>query len=301
MQALWMLVAAFMFASMGVCVKIASADFSTAELVFYRGLVGMVLLAMLAQHQRVPLRTQYPGMHAWRGMVGVTSMGAWYYAIAHLPLPTAMTFNYMSSLWMSAFLVGAALWRWRPGGPRPSVPLALVGCVLVGFGGVVLLLRPSLQGHAPLASLVGLGAGVAAALAYLQVAALARQGEPETRTVFLFTTVCTLVGGAATVLTGWSPWPGWHALWLLPLGLFAAGGQMCMTLAYTRAPTTRGTLVVANLQYTGLIFAAIYGITVFGDELPLIAWVGMLLIVGSGIAATVLRARTGQETPQQER
>ena len=72
MQALWMLVAAFMFASMGVCVKIASADFSTAELVFYRGLVGMVLLAMLAQHQRVPLRTQYPGMHAWRGMVGVT-------------------------------------------------------------------------------------------------------------------------------------------------------------------------------------------------------------------------------------
>ena len=83
MQALWMLVAAFMFASMGVCVKIASADFSTAELVFYRGLVGMVLLAMLAQHQRVPLRTNYPGMHAWRGMVGVTSMGA-----CTTPLPT---------------------------------------------------------------------------------------------------------------------------------------------------------------------------------------------------------------------
>ena len=289
MQALWMLVAAFMFASMGVCVKIASADFSTAELVFYRGLVGMVLLAMLAQHQRVPLRTQYPGMHAWRGMVGVTSMGAWYYAIAHLPLPTAMTFNYMSSLWMSAFLVGVALWRWRPGGPRPSVPLALVGCVLVGFGGVVLLLRPSLQGHTPLASLVGLGAGVAAALAYLQVAALARQGEPETRTVFLFTTVCTLVGGAATVLTGWSPWPGWHALWLLPLGLFAAGGQMCMTLAYTRAPTTRGTLVVANLQYSGLIFASFYGVWLFGDALPLSAWLGMALICTSGIGATWLR------------
>lgn len=289
MQALWMLVAAFMFASMGVCVKIASADFSTAELVFYRGLVGMVLLAILAQHQRVPLRTNYPGMHAWRGMVGVTSMGAWYYAIAHLPLPTAMTFNYMSSLWMSAFLVGAALWRWRPGGPRPSVPLALVGCVLVGFGGVVLLLRPSLQGHAPLASLVGLGAGVAAALAYLQVAALARQGEPETRTVFLFTTVCTLVGGAATVLTGWSPWPGWHALWLLPLGLFAAGGQMCMTLAYTRAPTTRGTLVVANLQYSGLIFASFYGVWLFGDALPLSAWLGMALICASGIGATWLR------------
>ena len=92
-----------------------------------------------------------------------------------------------------------------------------------------------------------------------------------------------------------------QALWLLPIGVLAAGGQLCMTRAYASAKTQRGTLVVANLQYTGLIFAAIYGITVFGDELPLIAWVGMLLIVGSGIAATVLRARTGQETPQQER
>ena len=81
-----MLVAAFMFPSMGVCVKIASADFSTAELVFYRGLVGMVLLAMLAQHQRVPLRTQYPGMHAWRGM------GWWVYpALGLIALSLALT------------------------------------------------------------------------------------------------------------------------------------------------------------------------------------------------------------------
>ena len=65
---------------------------------------------------------------------------------------------------------------------------------------------------------------------------------------------------------------------------------MCMTLAYTRAPTTRGTLVVANLQYSGLIFASFYGVWLFGDALPLSAWLGMALICASGIGATWLRA-----------
>jgi hypothetical protein len=53
-------------------------------------------------------------MHAWRSTIGVFSLGAWFYAIAYLPLATAMTLNYMSSVWIAAFLVGGALLNWRP-------------------------------------------------------------------------------------------------------------------------------------------------------------------------------------------
>ncbi|RYF42715.1 MAG: EamA/RhaT family transporter, partial [Comamonadaceae bacterium] len=109
MQALWMVLAAFLFASMGVCVKYASAFFNSAELVCYRGLIGMLILWLLARSQKVTLSTQYPGMHAWRSLVGVVSLGAWFYAIANLPLATAMTLNYMSSVWIAAFLVGGTL------------------------------------------------------------------------------------------------------------------------------------------------------------------------------------------------
>ena len=299
MQALWMVLAAFLFASMGVCIKLASAHFNAAELVFYRGLISMAVLWALARHQGVSLATRYPGMHAWRSLIGVTSLGCWFYVIGQLPLPTAMTFNYMSSLWIAAFLVGGTLLSWRPSAeqPRPPLQIPLVLCVLVGFGGILLMMRPSLEGSQGFAGIVGMVSGMATALAYMQVVALSRLGEPEARTVFYFALGCAVAGGAALPFTGTSPWPGWPGLWLLPLGLLAAGGQLCMTLAYARSPSARGTLVVANLQYTGLIFAAIYGITVFGDELPLIAWAGILLIVGSGIAATVLRARTGDNTP----
>ncbi len=293
MQALWMVLAAFFFASMGVCVKIASAWFSAAELVFYRGLLGMGLLALLARRQGVGLATAYPGMHAWRSLVGVVSLGAWFYAIAILPLASATTLNYMSSVWIAAFVMGAALLNWKPSAqePRPPLQVPLVLTVLAGFAGVVLMLRPSVGSGQGYAGTVGLLSGFCAAMAYMQVSALSRLGEPEARTVFYFALGSAVAGGLVMALVGTSPWPGWPALWLLPLGVLAAAGQLCMTLAYSRALTPRATLVVANLQYAGIIFASLYGMVVFGEELPLIAWAGMALIVASGIAATLLRAR----------
>ena len=295
MQALWMVLAAFLFASMGVCVKIASQWFSAFELVFYRGLVGMALLALLARHQGARLGTRYPGMHAWRSLVGVISLGAWFYAIGYLPLASATTLNYMSSVWIAAFVMGGALLQWRPSPeqPRPPLQVPLVLTVLAGFAGVLLMLRPSVGQGQGFAGTVGLLSGFCAAMAYMQVSALARLGEPEARTVFYFALGSAVAGGLAAVVTGFSPWPGWPALWLLPLGVLAAGGQLCMTLAYSSARTPRATLVVASLQYCGIIFASLYGVLVFGDELPLIAWGGMALIVASGIAATLLRASRG--------
>ena len=293
MQALWMVLAAFLFATMGVCVKAGSAYFNAAELVCYRGIVSMAILWLLARAQGVALATRYPGMHAWRSFVGVVALGTWFYSIGHLPLATAMTLNYMSSLWVAAFLVGGALMAWKPSvSPRPPIQAPLVLTVLAGFVGVVMMLRPSLGGETTgFASLIGLMSGVAAAFAYMQVMALSRLAEPETRTVFYFAVGSTVAGGAAMTVAGTSPWPGWPALWLLPIGVLAALGQLCMTRAYSRARTPRGTLVVASLQYSGIVFAGLYGLLLFGESIPTVGWVGMGLIIASGVAATILRAR----------
>lgn len=313
MQALWMVLAALLFASMGVCVKIASQWFSSAELVLYRGLISIVFLWLLARASGVSLATRHPGMHAWRSTVGVVSLGAWFYAIAHLPLATAMTLNYMSSVWIAAFLVGGALLAWVPvpgrdgGVARPPLQGALVTTVLAGFGGVVMILKPDVGGSAGangLAGAVGLMSGLTAAFAYMQVVALSRLGEPEARTVFYFAVGSAVAGGLATVLTGFTPWSQWtwgHALWLVPVGLLASGGQLCMTRAYASATTENGTLVVANLQYSGIVFAAIYSVVLFDDRIDALGWAGMALIIASGIAATVLRQRSLPRAPAEER
>lgn len=290
MQALWMVLGAFFFATMAVCMKVASAWFNTSELLFWRGVVGVILLGALARHRGVSLGTHYPRMHLWRSLVGVVSLWTWFYAIAQLPVATAMTLNYMSGIWVAALVIGSALLAWTPGrGEHPlrrQAPLALA--VLVGFGGVILILRPSMEADQVLGAVLGLSSGVLAAVAYLAVATMTQRGEPETRIVFYFALGSALAGAVGMGISGVSPWDWGHALWLLPIGVLAALGQLCMTAAYSSGAT----LVVACLQYFGIVFAALYSLLLFGDAIPPLGWLGMGLIVASGIAATVLRGRS---------
>lgn len=299
MQAVWMLFSSFMFASMGVCVKFASAYFNSTELVFYRGLLGIVFMVAYARMRGTSLRTRYPAMHAWRSVIGVMSLSAWFYAIAHLPLATAMTLNYMSGVWIAAFLVGGTMMLGKPGikGPRQG-PLVLA--ILASFAGVVMLLRPTVGQNQSFAGLIGLLSGLGAAFAYMQVMAISRMGEPEIRTVFYFAVGTAIAGALGMTVAGTSTWNWQHALWLPPIGILASLGQLAMTKAYSMSQNHGGTLMVANLQYAGIVFAALYSLILFGDHIPLTGWAGMALIVVSAIAATVLRTRTAPDTPAEE-
>ncbi|WP_372659223.1 DMT family transporter [Hydrogenophaga sp.] len=295
MQALWMLLAAFLFATMGVCIKFASEHFNSFEIVCYRGLVGVVFIWFFARARRISLRTQLPMMHAWRTLVGVIALTCWFYAIPLLPLATAMTLNYMSSVWIATFLLGGAvLMQGKQTSIQHQGPLFLA--VLAGFGGVAMMLRPTINEAQVFGALIGLLSGIFAAFAYLQVSALARAGEPDSRTVFYFSVGAVLTGGVAMLFTGASPWFWPSALWLLPIGLLAVLGQLCMTRAYSSGAT----LVVANLQYSGIVFAGIYSVVIFGDHLTPLSWAGMALIVVSGITATVLRARALPHAPAED-
>lgn len=294
MQALWMVLGAFFFATMGVAVKYASASFNTAELVLYRGVISVALLAVALRLHGTSLRTRVPLMHVWRSLVGGFSLGAWFYAIAHLPLATSMTLNYMSGIWVAAFIAGGALLFGRQ---DRNGPLLLT--VLLGFAGVVLTLRPTIEQNQLFAGVVGLLGGMSAALAYLQVAALSRAGEPVERTVFYFALGTAIAGGLGVSVTGFTSLEqiSWQAAaWLVPIGILATLGQWCMTRAYSRGHT----LVVASLQYSGIVFASVYSLVLFGDQLPLSAWLGIALIIASGVLATFLRERAIPDTPAEE-
>jgi S-adenosylmethionine uptake transporter len=285
MQALWMILASFFFATMALGIKYASSSFGTMELVFYRGVVSIVFMGLVVRARGIPLRSPVPMMHLWRSIIGVLSLGAWFYAIAHLPLATAMTLNYMSGVWVAAFIVGGALLY----GGLPNQG-RLLGTVLMGFVGVVLTLRPTMDHNQLFAGVVGLLSGMGAALAYLQVTALGKVGEPEERTVFYFSIGAALVGVIGAMFTGLTPWTEvrWQAAaWLIPIGVLASLGQWCMTRAYSQGAT----LVVASMQYSGIVFASIYSVLLFDDKLPPMGWAGIAVILASGILATILRTR----------
>ena len=289
-----MVVASFFFASMAVGIKFASHSFTTFELVFYRGLVSVLFMGIVVRARGASLRTPVPMMHVTRSAIGVVSLGSWFYAIAHLPLATAMTLNYMSGVWVAAFIVGGALLYGQSEKQGP-----LLATVLMGFAGVVLTLRPTLDHDQLFAGVVGLLSGMGAALAYMQVTALGKVGEPEERTVFYFSVGTAIVGAVGMLCTDITPWANvrWQdAAWVVPIGVLASLGQWCMTRAYSHGAT----LVVASMQYAGIVFASIFSLTLFGDHIALMGWIGIAVIVSSGVLATVLRARALPNTPAEE-
>ena len=278
-----MVLATFLFATMGVCVKLASAEYDPGEIIFYRGLIGAVSIAWLARSRGVSLATWVPATHFWRSLTGVTAMFAWFYALGNLPLATAMTLNYMSSVWMALFLLGGAAML-----GSAKVDGRLIATVLLGFAGVGLILRPTVEEDQLWHGVIGLLSGMLSATAYLQVAALARAGEPEMRIVFYFSIGGALFG-AITALFGGIHSHTWRgAALLLAVGVLATLAQLLMTRAYA----TGRALVNASLQYLGIAFAVVYGVLLFADRVTWMAVAGMILIVGAGLGATLLRARS---------
>ncbi|MEY4561925.1 MAG: hypothetical protein RLZZ618_1202 [Pseudomonadota bacterium] len=284
-----MVVASFLFATMGVCVKLASVHYPTAEIVFYRGGVGAVMMGVLTFWRGGSLRTTVPGAHFWRALSGVTALSLWFYSIGHLPIATAMTLNYMSSVWMALFLLGGAVML-----GTSRIDARLIATVLLGFAGVALVLRPTIDQNQLWYGLIGLISGMIAATAYLQVMALGRLGEPEYRIVFYFSLGGMAAGAVLTLAQGGLSHHTWRgAALLLAVGVLATTAQLMMTRAYA----TGRPLVNASLQYLGIAFAFGYGALLFDDPVTLMALGGMVLIVGAGLAATRLRTRAAPTSP----
>ncbi|WP_394064969.1 DMT family transporter [Alcaligenes sp. WGS1538] len=271
MQSLWMLVACAMFAIMGACVKVsADAGASMPQIVLFRGLPSVLLLYFWAKAGRRPIAPKSWKLHIRRNVSGVTSMWLGFLALAYLPLSTAVSLNYTAPLFI-------AVWMLAWGGSQRD-PVRILA-VLLGFLGVIGVLRPSISEDQWFAAMLGLCAGALSAIAMMQVRALGRAGEPEWRTVLIFSCFVVCSSAIGLLLDGWRDldWRAWLAL--LGVGLAGLFGQLTMTRAFGLGSA----LLTAALQYTTIIFAALIGIVFWGDLPDWLAWTGMALIIGSGL------------------
>ena len=267
---LWMLVAALGFAIMGALVKIGAQKFSAAELVFYRSLFGLVSIWLFIALQKLPLATPYLGKHMTRALVGFAALVLFFYAIAHLPLATAITLNYTSPLFLAVLMPFFLHEK-----PRKILLLALA----IGFIGVSLLLKPTIDQDNWFAGLMGLLSGIGAALAYVHVKQLGQVNEPDWRTVFYFTLVSTIGAGLWMLFDSFQQITWQDLLVLCGLGLSATIAQLAMTRAYR----TGDTLVVASLAYVTILLASLFGILLWGEHLSFDAWLAIGLIILSGM------------------
>jgi drug/metabolite transporter (DMT)-like permease len=265
-----MLVAGLLFACMGMFVKLGAAHFSSSELVFYRSFFGLLFVSAMLCKQRTSLVTPHWRGHLWRGLSGTVAMMLFFYCITTLPLATAITLNYTSSLFLTALTLAVF---------KDKLHLPLTASLVLGFIGVVLLLHPTLEREQFVSGLLGLASGFLAGVALLNVRQLGQQGEPAVRIVFYFNLVASLFCGL------WMAQGEIHALTLgnLPLLLAIGASGTFAQLAMTRAYSIGQTQVVSTLSYSTIVFASLFGLWLWQETLSPGGWLGIALIIASGV------------------
>ncbi|MDO8925344.1 MAG: DMT family transporter [Sideroxyarcus sp.] len=272
-----MLFAGLMFACMGVLVKLGAERFSSDELVFYRSLFSLLIVYAMLHRAKVKLSTRHWQGHLWRGLSGTIAMLLFFHCITVLPLATAITLNYTSSLFISALTVLVL---------KEKFHMPLSSALAVGFVGVVLLLHPTLEQDQFASGLLGLGSGFLAAIALLNVRQLGILGEPGVRVVFYFNLIATFASGIWMLPGTLHP----VALADLPLLVALGASATLAQLAMTRAYRTGHTLVVGSLAYSTIVFSALFGLLLWQELLSLSAWLGIALIIASGMLSLRLGA-----------
>jgi drug/metabolite transporter (DMT)-like permease len=214
-----MLASTLCFGGMALTIKVASRSLSSFEIAFFRNAFGLLVLLPILLLGKAPLRTRQLPRYFVRSAIGVGSMLSGFWAIAHLPLSQAIALSYSTPLFVT---IAAVIWLGE------QVRRRRWAAVIVGFAGVLVVVRPGTAGFTG-GSLIALLAAVLSAIVAIQIKQLARVDAPDTIVfwTYLFWVPMSLIG--AVFAWRWPPASTWP--WLVATGFFGTIAQLLWTRA----------------------------------------------------------------------
>lgn len=267
--ALQLLAIAF-FVAMDTTIKVMTADFAVAQLLFCRFVVHVAFVALLMRAFGGPLpwRSRAPGLQAVRSLSLAAANYLFSTALIHVPLSDATAVNFASPLLTVAL---AAWWLRESVGWRRWLGIG------VGLLGVGVALRPPFLTGGPMPHLaILLPLGTAALYAVYQILTRRLASIDDPRTTILHTGIAAALAGSLAQPFVWQ-WPagGWGWAGLAALGALGAVGHAMLVMAFARAPAS----LLAPLSYTQLVWAVLASMLVFGD------WPDRFTVLGAAIIA----------------
>lgn len=266
--ALWLVSGGFIFTTNGMMIRLLSAEVESVQTAFFRAFFSVLMLLPLMLNGRVkPWHSQRKVGHFWRTLMGTVSMVLGFYAVSMLPLAdaTALAFSQpLFSVVVAALIVGEKV-RWRRW-----------GATLVGFAGVLVMVRPGAGSLQP-GAIVALANAMTVALSILLVKRLSDSESPlMILTQFAIFSTLLLVVPAIWVWRWPSAWG-----WALAVGVSASAtvSQYFWVQAFKSGEMS----AVAPFEYLRLPFAVFVGWLVWG-EMPVIwTYVGAAIVIASAL------------------
>jgi len=283
----YMLLAALSFSIMGGFAKILKHSFNAPQLVFYRNLAGLLFISVSLFRFPVKQSGGRLPLLIFRGIMGTMALYTLLYNILHIPLGAAMTYNTINTFYI-------ALLSWWLLKERLNT-IAWI-CIIAGFTGILLIYKPSAD-FSWKYHIIGLLHGLFSAVAYLSIGTLNK--FYDARVIVLSFLLSGLFLPLATMLVGYAvPFThddfffpefrlpvGIEWIYLAGLGLSALLGQYFVTKAYGNDKAG----IVSAIGYSNIVFGVIIGV-LLGDALPdIIAVLGILIVIGSGILISLTK------------
>ena len=277
------LLSALCFSGMSSFINL-SGDVPTPQKVFFRNLVALFFAtaALLRRHEKfLPAKGTFP-FHLLRASAGLLGVFGNFYATTHMAhTADAAMLNKMSPFFTLVF--SAIFLREKV---KPKQAIAVVGAFL----GAMLVIKPTFGNTELLPSLAGFAGGLAAGAAYTCVRHMAGKGENGRFTVFFFSAF-SVVLTAPFLLFDYHPMTGRQLLYLLLVGLCAAGGQFSITAAYSFAPSRE----ISVYDYANIVFTAIEGYLFLGHQIPdWVSVVGYSVIISMAIWMFIYNNKEGK-------
>lgn len=267
------------FALMMVLVRHVSATVHPFEAAFFRNFFGLVFMMPWLLHSGLrALATQRLGMHVVRALFGLSAMLCLFTALSLLPLAEVTALTFAAPLFATA---GAAFVL------KERVRLRRWTATLVGFVGVVIILRPGVE-IVSLAAVIALGAAVFMAGAIVSIKSLARSEQPAAIVIYfgLLVTPMSLV----PALFVWTTPTPQLLLWFFLIGLAATAGQILMTRAFAAAEAS----AVMPFDFSRLVFVSVFGMILFGEMPDAWTYVGAAIIMASAVYITHRESQLGK-------
>ena len=266
------------FVTNDALVKFASQSMPSAQLIFIRGFMSVLLVLAVAHAlgATARMREATRGWVAGRALVDAIATMLYLGSLFHLPIANATAINLAAPLFMTMF--AALFMAERVRGGR---------WLAVGFGfvGVLLVIQPRAQGFNAWALVCLLGTLFHAARDLMT--RRIHPGIPSILITLATAVAVTVVSGVASVLQGWRPFGVFEFGLLALAGVFLTGGYYFIITSMRHGEMT----LVAPFRYSGLLFALVLGYLVWGDVPNPLAWFGIALLIGSGLYVLVSEKR----------
>ena len=286
--ALWMLGSALAFSVMTTLIKYLGADYPAALQTFYRQVAGfLILLPVILKHRGAAFVTTRPGILIFRSAAGTVGMILSFYAFQKMPLADANALSFTRTLWLvplAAFVV------------RETVGPLRIGAALVGFLGVLIMVRPGAGGHfaGGYPALAMLASSFLFALTVTGMKVMTR--DHSAMVLLVWSATLGLILGIPGALFAWR-WPAPMDLMLLGLmGVMGTVTQAC----YIQGMSIGDAGAMAPVDYTRLVFSALAGFVLFHETPGIWTWVGAAVVVSSTLFITWREQRTASDNKAQD-